>query len=52
LKIRLFSLSSAERCPFLQFPAGAFKFPGDDPFVWKDSLILSSEHLVGEIVEC
>ena len=36
----------------LQFPAGAFKFLGDELFVWEDSLILSGEHLVGEIVEC
>ena len=36
----------------LQFPAGAFKFPGDEFFVWEDSLILSGEHLVGKIVEC
>lgn len=37
--------------PFLQLPPGAPKFLGDGLFVWKDSLILSGEHLVGEIVE-
>ena len=36
---------------FLQFPAGAFKFLGDEILLWKDSLILGGEHLVGEIVE-
>jgi hypothetical protein len=36
----------------LQLAAGAFKFFGNEFFVWKDSLILSGEHLVGEIVEC
>jgi hypothetical protein len=35
--------------PFLQFPAGAFKFIGDEVFVWKDSLIFSGEQLVREI---
>ncbi len=25
---------------------------GDEFFIWKDSLILGGEHLVGEIVEC
>lgn len=51
VKISRFSLSTADRRPFLQFSAGAFKFLGDELFVWKDSLILSGEHFVGEIVE-
>ena len=38
--------------PFFQFLTGAFKFVGEELFVWKDSLILGGEHLVGEIVEC
>ena len=44
--------STADRRPFLQLPAGSFKFFGDEFFVRKDSLILGGEHLVGEIVEC
>jgi hypothetical protein len=52
VKIRRFSLSSGDRCPFFQFVAGAFKFVGDELFVWKDSLILRGEHLVGGMVEC
>src|SRR5260370_1181390 len=35
----------------LQFTPGPFKFLGDEFFVWKDSLIFSSEDLVGEVVE-
>ncbi len=42
-KIGRVSLSSADRCQFLQFPAGAFKFLGDKLFVWKDSLILKQK---------
>jgi hypothetical protein len=41
-----------DRRAFLQLSAGAFKLFGDKIFVWKDSLILRSENLVGEIVEC
>jgi hypothetical protein len=52
MKISRFSLSSAAIRPFLQFPARAFKLLGDELFVRKDSLILSREHLVREIVEC
>ena len=50
--ISRFSLSTVDRRRFLQFPAGASKFLSDELFIWKDSLILSGEHLVGEIVEC
>jgi hypothetical protein len=52
VRIRGFSVSSADRGTLLQLPAGAFKFLGDELFVRKDSLIFSCEHLVGEIVEC
>jgi hypothetical protein len=40
------------RRAFLQFSAGAFKFVGNELFVWKDSLVLAGEQFVGEIVEC
>jgi hypothetical protein len=40
MKISRFSLSSAAIRPFLQFPAGALQFLGDELFAWKDSLIL------------
>jgi len=43
---------SADGCSFVQFPAGAFEFRGDEFFVWKYSLILCGDHFVGEIVEC
>src|SRR5882724_12478290 len=46
------TLSTADRHPILQFSAGALKFLCDEFFVWKDSLILRGENLVGEIVEC
>jgi hypothetical protein len=52
LRNRLFSIYSADGCSVVQFSAGAFKFLGDELFVWKDSLILGGEYLVGEIVEC
>ena len=45
-------MTDDRRRSFPQFSAGAFKFLGDEFFVWKDSLILGGEHLVGEIVEC
>jgi hypothetical protein len=51
VKIGQISLGLAERPSFLQFPAGAFKFLGDEFVVRKDGLILGGEHLVGEIVE-
>ena len=34
--------STADRRPFLQLPAGSFKFFGDEFFVRKDSLILGA----------
>jgi hypothetical protein len=37
-----------DRRAFLQLPAGAFNLFGDKIFVWKDSLILRGEDLVGE----
>ncbi len=52
MRIRLFSIYSADGCSFVQFSTGAFKFRGDELFVWKDSLILGGEYLVGEIFEC
>ena len=43
---------SPDGCSLIQFAARALKFLGDELFVWKDSLILGGEHLIGEIVEC
>src|SRR5580658_3000878 len=40
------------RHAFLELSAGALKFVGNELFVWKDSLVLSGEHFVGEIIEC
>ena len=37
--------------PFFYFLARPFEFLGNELFVWKDGLILSGKHFVGEIVE-